>query len=262
MSPMESFETEVNGGVVRGSLRLPKASAPDAPSPAVMICRGLHVEGDDAAGLFDDLSDGLIAAGISVARFEHRAADLILEDFDTHSVADELDDAQAVHAWLSANPLLDRNHIGVIGYALGAIAACGLSKRTQAINRMCLISPTTADHLRNRLTRSNGSPAALDPARIPKSYLAGLEALDSTRDAAFHNRPTLIVHGAADRFIGQEVSLEYSQSLELAGRDVARVLVARADHAFTEPGHRAACVQCATRFFNAMVQEPILAGHS
>src|SRR5262245_25862329 len=135
MSLMESFEIEVKTGVVRGSLRFPGASSSDSPAPAVLICRGLHVEGDDAAGiLFDELTEHLSAADLAVARFEHRSTDLILEDFEAYSVADELDDVQAVQRWLANHVRLDRERIGVIGFGLGAISAAGDTRQGSGID--------------------------------------------------------------------------------------------------------------------------------
>src|SRR5262245_12449300 len=208
---IEEFAIEIAGAASRGSSQRPAKSDDERGSaaavgesggpavPAILICRGVHVQGEDDAGLCDDLTAALLKRGVAVARFEPRCADLILEDFDAHCAGHDLSDALAVHQWLAARPSIDRQHIGVLGFALGAIPAAALARQTKDIECLCLLAPTTAEHLVTKLVRGNGSPASLDPAKLPKAYLPSLADTDSARDAGTHDRPILIVHGAADR---------------------------------------------------------------
>jgi dienelactone hydrolase len=194
---------------------------------------------------------------LAVARFEHRCATLILEDFHAHSAAHDVADAAAVYRWLTQRPGIDPARIGVLGHCLGAIAATALARHAPRIERLCLLSATTASHLATRLAAGNGSAPKFDSHQVPSSYGPSLANIDSAAEAAFHDRPTLIVHGAADRFITPKASRELVGALESAGRAVEHVLIARGDHGFTTPATRRACVDRISRFFVAMmVRQP------
>jgi fermentation-respiration switch protein FrsA (DUF1100 family) len=79
-----------------------------------------------------------------------------------------------------------------------------------------------------------------------------LKSITPTEDLTTRECPVLIVHGAADAIVPCEVSLAYLNALEVAGRHVEHVLVARGDHLFTSPAVRAACLDQVLRFFSAL----------
>jgi dipeptidyl aminopeptidase/acylaminoacyl peptidase len=253
MPPLEEFTLDVEGVQVRGVLHLPADAAPTDRMPAVLICRGVHVNHDDAEGLFDALTTALTEVGWIVATFEHRCADLILEDFHAHSFLHDIQDVQAVLSWLTNHPRVLSDCCVMIGYSLGAIAAAALCDRSASLAGLVMISPTTADHLVHHLTRSNGSPARIDPQQLPAAYLPSLANVNSTGDLARCDRPVLIVHGAADRFIVPEVSLEFLHALESQQRTVDHVLIGRADHTYSGADARQACVEGVARFVGTLV---------
>jgi uncharacterized protein len=253
--PVEAFELKVESGAVRGSLQMPENIRAGASVPAVLMCRGVFVFAEDAGGLFDDLSKALSESGLAVVRFEHRCADLILEDFDAHRAVDDLEDAMAIIRWLMRREDIDKSRIGLIGYSLGAIAATAITQSMPSIARVCLLSATTASNLASRLANGNGAHSFLQPGQVPASYASSLAGIDSAQEIARHQRPTMVLHGAADRFISVDVSLEYVKALADAGRRVNHVLVARADHTFSSRETRAACLELVTDFFRAMVAE-------
>jgi dienelactone hydrolase len=256
MSRTEQFSIELKGGTLRGTLHRPKGAVGESV-PAVLICRGVHVHNDDAAGLFDDLTESLLNENLAVMRFEHRCADLILEDFHVHCIGHDLEDAVAAAQWLTRRNGIDRHRIGVIGYALGAFAACGLCTRISDLAQLCLISPATPADLLNRMTRGNGTPAVLDPTRLPSSYLPSLSKADPLGELVRCSRPVLIVHGAGDRFVMPEVSQAYVEALQKTGSPVDRVLIARGDHIFSGPATRQACLDQVSRYFHALVETPM-----
>jgi dienelactone hydrolase len=253
----EAFDIKLDNGTVRGTLHRPATSA--AKAPVVVICRGVFVFAEDAAGLFDDLTQSLNEAGLAVARFEHRCADLILEDFDAHRAVHDLEDAMAIVRWLMRRDDVDKAKIGVIGYSLGAIAATAVLQSLPSIARLCLLGAITAKNLASRLGNGNGNGSLIKPGQVPAAYAASLAGIDSAQEAARDVRPTMVLHGAADRFVAPEVALEYVRALEDAGRPLEHILVARADHTFSSKDGRAACLDLACSFFAAMINEPAAA---
>jgi dienelactone hydrolase len=252
MSATESFKLEVGSSEVTGTLMLPRGASARSPSGSVIICQGIAAAGDNAAAFLDELAAAVVDSGLAAVRFEHRCADLILEDFDAHTAAHDLDDALAVYRWLVEREDIDEARIGVLGYSYGAIAATAIARRLEAINRLCLIAPATARHVRATSNGANEQVTDDHAHRMPAAYAPSLAETDSGADAAFHNRPTLIVHGAADRFIGPEVAFEYRRALEFADRPVEHILIARAVHDFAQPGVRQACLRRVGAFFAAM----------
>lgn len=263
MSATETFKLEVgaSGGAVMGTLATPEPAQAGFLVGAVIVCQGISRASESAAEFLDELPATLNAVGLAAARFEHRCADLILEDFDAHTAEHDLDDALAVYRWLTERPDIDATRIGVIGYSLGALAATALARRLEPVNRLCLVAPATARHVRSAFNGSNEEPVGDHGHRLPAAYLPSLEDVDSAQETIFHNRSTLIVHGAADRFIPPTVSFEYQRALEMAGRPVEHVLIARADHSFSQPAARRASLQRIAHFLAGMeVVAPAAAG--
>ena len=252
MTAAQTFEIELGSGAIAGTWHTPDGMSADAPTGAIILCQGVHVAGEEAGEFLEAITQSLVNVGLCVARFEHRCSELILEDFDAHSALHDLEDALAIHRWIEQRPDIDSVRIGVLGYSMGAIAATGLSRRLESINRVCLVAPVTAQYLRERFGESAGGTPNENSPRLPASYLPSLDEIDSSREIAFHDRPTLVIHGAADRYISPTVSLEYVHALELNGRPVEHVLVARADHTFRLPSARAACLDLISRFLSRM----------
>ena len=166
---------------------------------------------------------------------------------------ESVDDAAAIFHGLSVRDELDLNRIGVLGHSVGGITASCLARRTDQIHRICLLAPITAHEVAARLNGDgNGNDEAatqLGNSPVPPGYFAGLDALRPTEDLTATDRPTLILHGAADRIAQPELSLAYRDAVAAAGHQVEHVLVGRGDHVFASPAARTACMEKVTRFF-------------
>src|SRR5262245_192524 len=113
-APPEAFQIELRGGTVRGVLHRP-ADSVGAPTAAVLICRGVRNLDEDGHTLLDELASALSQRGLAVARFEHRCADLILDDFDAHTAEHDIEDVSAAYDWLASWTDIDPDRIGLIG---------------------------------------------------------------------------------------------------------------------------------------------------
>lgn len=256
MALQEAFEIQLNGGAIRGTLHSPADVDSAMPMGAVLICRGVQSAREDASTLIDEMIEALCNAGLASAVFEHRCAQLILEDFDAHGAGHDIEDASAVLDWLMARPGIDPAHLGVVGFSLGAIAATALAGRYATLARLCLLSAATTSSIGKSPSKNNGASGPTWAERLPAAYLPSLSAIDALREVALHDRPNLIVHGAADRVVPPAASLEYLAALEAAGRQVEHVLIARGSHALALPEPRSACLEQVVRFFAAMLVEP------
>jgi dienelactone hydrolase len=242
-----TFNGAIAGTSLRGTLDRPSDHA-QGRRAAVVLHRGI-VTSDADNDFLEALGVALADAGVLALRFEPRTAGLILDDFHAFSLTDDRDDLLNAMQTMAARDDVDAGRIGLIGWSLGAISACAAVASHPSLERLSLINPATPSFVVTRLQRSNGSPAPLQPEQVPRAFAQQLEGADSARDAAMRAQPTLIVHAAADRMIPPAISLEYLNALEKANRPVERVLIARADHAFSVPAVRQGCIDRVVRFF-------------
>lgn len=239
-----TFQIPVGSGTVRGMLR---GVEEDRRRPAVLLASGLPGAPDAASGLLEALGAALEQAGIASARYEPRGDDR----------ADGLvDDASAVLRWMLLRESVDPLRAGLFGFGTGAIVAACLAARTDQVNRLCLLAPTTSEEVLARLARPNGLSPLVDRERIGTTLIATLDQLEPARDVARRDRATLVVHGAADRVIPPDSARPYLDAIELAGRVVDHELIALADHELTAPEARAVGFARIVGFFAGMTPLP------
>ncbi len=249
-----SIATPPGGQAMRGTLHMPGGNN-GVRRPAVVLHRGLPSADEAGGDLIEAVAVACADAGFMALQFEPRVADLLLNDFNAYTIADEADDVVAAVNTIAGRADVDPARLGLLGFGLGAIAAAIAGRRLDSIKRLSLIAPATGGYVVSRLLKGNGAPAPLQPQQLPQAWAATLVESDAPGDVAAADRPTLIVHGAADRFIAPAASLAYLTALEAARRFVERMLIARADHAFSSPVGRRAAVERLVRFLT----EPALA---
>ncbi len=263
MREVKQFTLDVGGHKVRGTLSQPDISSEDDRCAAVLICDGLVTPNPFTDELLENLTDALHRVGIATLTFGP------CNEESNGQVArrlavEAIDAASAVFRWLALHEKIDLNRIGVLGFSLGGIVAACLAKRTDQIASLCLLAPTTPDDVVAHIfSDSDGESAPLlGVEQANEHYFADLKNLKPTQDAAFYDRPTLILHGAADRSVPAGISYEYSRAIELADHDVQHTLIALADHFFTKQPGRGMCLNHITRFFESMEQTSPLASTS
>lgn len=243
------FDIAIGTGHVPGMLRTPGDADDAPPAPAVLICGGLPGGAHDHSAFVEALSERLLARDIAVVRLEARVDD----DASRSDAASVVDDAAAVFRWLLAHDAVDPHAVGVLGVGLGAIVAAGLAARTNQVRRLCLVAPATNDDAVARLAKTNGVAPLLAPDTAEAgngAWVASLASLVPTRDVAVHDRPTLVVHGAADRVV--ESVRPWVDAVDGAGHHVAHERIARADHLFTAPDLRDVCLDRIVSFLDPL----------
>lgn len=251
MPRQESFDVQLDGTAVRCRLDLPALDPKGDPKrlPTVMLCRGLPAQTARAAELPGQITEALVDAGMAVATISSGSdaapgARLAVES---------IDDAAAVFHGLVVRDEVDINRVSVLGHSVGCIVAACLARRTDQIARLCLLSPITPAELGAKVAGDPEGETALQlgATEVPPGYFEGLDALTPFQDLATYDRPTLIVHGAADRLVSLASSLDYTRAVEAAGHNVDFIQVAMADHFYSSMAARAACLDQLARFFSA-----------
>ena len=243
----EEFTVELEPTSVRGRLDLPDTRGGQGPLASVMLCPGLPTVGAETRELYAQLIDALVAAGLAVATITEGSTSSPGAKLAVESV----DDAAAVFHGLSVRDELDLNRISVLAHSVGGITASCLARRTDQIHRICLLAPITAHEIASRLNGETDDELAtrLGGDHVPAGYFDGIDGLRPTEDLAATDRPTLIMHGAADRIAQPELSLAYRDAVASAGHQVEHVLVGHGDHLFANSAARGACMEKVTRFF-------------
>jgi alpha-beta hydrolase superfamily lysophospholipase len=260
MATQEEFSVELEGTAVRGRLDLPEPQPEQRPFPIVLICHGLPAVGPEAARLHAQITDTLVEARIAVAAI----IDGSIGAPGTRLAVESVDDAAAIFHGLAVREDLDLEHIGVLGHSLGAVVVACLARRTDQIDRVCLLAPVSADHVATRLAAESAADlvARLGGGTVPPGFFDGLEALTPAEDLAAYDRPTLIMHGAADRAVPPTCSAHYRDAILAAGHEVHHVLVAMGDRDLANETARDACLDRISRFFAAAPQTQSAASRS
>ena len=122
MSATETFDLELNGTAVRGSLHVPpkpRNEADHVKPGVVIVCLGPSPASEEVRALGDDLTQALTGQGLAVATFDGDRSDAWLIDSADRASA-------ALHA-LAARDDLDLRRFGVLGHSLGGIPAASLA---------------------------------------------------------------------------------------------------------------------------------------
>lgn len=247
MHEPEEFEISVGEERVRGTLRRPETAGENGPAPIVLICADPPGSIGGPSTLLDEMMSALVDGGLAIAHFRGREGGK-----PAPTAADPVDDASAVFRHLLLDDDLDGGRIGLLGWRLGAIFAACLAGRTDQINRICLWSPITSGDLLSRIAKAGVAAALLDADAAGEPFIASLAKVSPAEDLAVHDRPTLLLHGAADRVIPPSCARPFLKAAESAGRRFEQEMIALADHDLTSADIRAACLGRMRRFFIKM----------
>jgi len=247
----QEFSVELDGSPIVGRLSSPEAAPAKRPPPVVMLCSPVPTLNDYAEALRRDVTDALLGAGFAVAVLLEGSAGRR----GSRLAVESLDDAAAVLHGLVIREDLDVDRLGVLGHSIGGIVAACLSSRSDRIAGVCLLSPPGTDQV---IARANGSEltAHIGSTDVPPGFFDGVDTLSPPADLARYDRPTLVLHGAADRIVEPDRSLAYRDAVREAGHQIDYALVARGDHFYTNAAARSACMDMITRFFGGLAARP------
>jgi dipeptidyl aminopeptidase/acylaminoacyl peptidase len=256
--PTQPFEITVDDSSVHGQLAFPDEV--EGAAPCVLVCGGFPVEAGD--GDFPDQAvEALTGVGLAVATFEPRFSTLDERGLDKRRADQTVADATAAFEWLLERPDVDATRVGVLGYSTAAVIAACLAGDHERVASLCLVAPATEDAIVKWMSGDNGSEEE-EPEDLPAALEESVQSLFPIDEAATFDRPTLIVHAAADESVSAEASLRYVERIEAASHQAEYVLVARADHGFNSVESRVACLELLMRFFSGMPAIAVPAGQA
>lgn len=233
MTNPRTFEIELVDRTIIGTMHMPELQVEEPDMPAALICHSPKLSEEESL-LVDALVESLVGSGIAVVVYlTQRNNDSLIP-----TEHDAVDDASAAFRWLALHENIDLHRLFLIGYAQGAVPASCLARRTDQLAGLCLLTPTPVFNT----TKSNGNGAK-------QTLTTEKDPLTPIKDAAYFDRPTLIIFAGSDKVIPFAESCIYLNALEAIDHMVEHLIIARADHAFCDETARRLCLDKITRFF-------------
>jgi len=222
----------------------PKGSSKQTAHRIIMCCAPLADE--QATQLLTTfLRDRLVSGGFAVALIELAEGEAL--DHVSHAAVNACrGDEQQAH---------DERPVSLIGIGAGTIALAASARRLENVGSIVLVSPLAPAALNRALKR-----LAKDDDASPPTWSRNATTIDAMRNApacrdmAFHDRPTLLITGAGDRLTGPAHAAHYQDTIDRAGHHAESLLIATADHVFSEVDCRDTMADHVHRFIKDRVK--------
>ena len=171
------FVNKKDGTKLAGTVTYPKGQG---PFPAAILVSGATPHNRDEEGMgghrfFHVLADDLTKRGIAVLRYDDRGVAQSTGDYESASIFDFADDAEAGLDFLATLPLIDKGNIGYIGHSEGgSVAQIIASRRSEPAFIVLMAGPVipSADVLKYQYNLAKqGNPATKAVAEIAEKAL-------------------------------------------------------------------------------------------
>src|SRR5690606_12829449 len=199
-----SFEGPL--GTLRGLLHRPDGVE---PAPAVMLLRGFtgqHIENDR---LFVQVARALADAGFAALRFDFYGSGDSDGDLEAFTIDSELADSCAGFDWLSAQPGIDPDRIGVVGLSLGGAIAALLAGQEPRVKTTVLWNAVAS----TREMSENLSAGPHSGLVIGEALLESMRAADPAAAIRRAAGPVLIIAATGDTVVLPLAAEAYAASL-------------------------------------------------
>jgi dipeptidyl aminopeptidase/acylaminoacyl peptidase len=141
--------------------------------------------------------------------------------------------------WLKAQIFADRTRLGLIGFSLGGLLASCVCGRTNAYSAAVLIAPTTPENLcRHAAEASAEQPVIYGPHTLHPQLFEDIMTLNPLADITKNPRPTLVVHGTADKAVTPGVVEQFINAMQEGGLPAEVQMIDQAGHSFAHPTWR------------------------
>ncbi len=227
-----------DGSPLRGTLCIPEGPG---PFPAVLCIHGLTL----TQALFESPAMALAHAGVASLRLDLRGHGASGGALKEQGFEDELDDLRRGLAALAAQPGVDPQRLGLLGFSLGGALGALVSAESGTVKSLALWSPLLKTGPWNQDRQGQYGPpqggyqAIWDGILVSERLFSEALAHEPYAAALAFPRPFFVCHGGKDRNHPQARSVELAQARQAAGRSVASYFPALSGHRYHEPSERA-----------------------
>lgn len=136
-----------DGGMLAGTLTLPRGAGADRPAPVVVTISGSGLQNRDSElvgiggyAIFREVADTLGRRGIGVLRLDDRGAGASSPAPAEMTSETTAGDIRTVLAWLRARPEVDGARLGLLGHSEGAIIAPMVATEDSSVRAVALLA--------------------------------------------------------------------------------------------------------------------------
>lgn len=223
-----------------GVMHLPYRMSEKKPVPAVIFCHGFTGTKVEAHRIFVKMARLLERHRIASLRFDFRGCGDSSGYFSDMTVMGEVTDTQNAVNFMSLQPGIDRNRIGIVGLSLGAIPASYVAGRNPRISGLALWAPA-ADLMEEKEQLSTQKEIKLIKRLkavdyygllLGKAFVDEIPKINPLAAIKKYNGPAIILHGTNDESVPLSHSQRYYDVLKKKGLHVERYLVEGSNHVF------------------------------
>lgn len=223
-TPTRQFvELKRAGLTLRGVLEKPG----DGPCPLVLMLHGFGGCMDENGGMFQDVSDCLVRAGMATLRFDFNGHGQSEGDFTAMTPYNEIEDAAAFLRY--ARSLDFVTEISVLGHSQGGVIAGMLAGYYHdVISRLVMLAPAAA--LKTDAQKGRCFRATYDPQRIPESVC--VDGVHEVGGLYFRMAQILPIYEVTSQFTGPMLIAFGGRDLVVARQDAQRYMDGAANGTF------------------------------
>jgi dienelactone hydrolase len=132
----QPVEIQANGYTIPGTFTMPRAGGAHAHYPTVLLLHGTASQKDEVGNMYLRLAQKLGALGYASLRIDFAGSGDSTLPQTAFSYTEEVSDAETALTWLSRNPNVDANALGLVGFSQGgrvAATVAGTDSRVKAV---------------------------------------------------------------------------------------------------------------------------------
>jgi len=212
------------------------------------MCHGFTGHKGEDHRLFVTAAREFARSRLVVLRFDFRGSGDSDGAFSEMTVSGEIEDATAALDFLTAQPEVDADRIGVLGLSLGGCVAACLAGRDERVKALVLWAAVARpDRLYERLALQSGGEDVLDYGGwgVGRRFVQELPRIRPLEEVGRYRGPSFVVHGASDESVPVSDAGDYR--LALGGRCETH-LMKDADHVFSTLKYTGEAVRLSRQF--------------
>lgn len=223
--------------------------------PAILVCHGFAGQKTGRFRLYVDLAEELAKSGIAVLRIDFRGCGDSEGNFFNMTLGCQVSDALKALEFLSEQPDIDANRIGIFGRSLGGMVAILAAAKFKKIKSLGLWAPLfSADAFEKQweLERASGNekPMVMNGQAVNDQFLKELFSTRLDKELQIiKDIPLLHVNAEKDVVVLPEQMQKYKQYRSDAVAETKFIFFPNSDHEFSNSEERFSALQKTVSWF-------------
>lgn len=223
-----------------GVLHLPYKMSLKHRVPAVVFCHGFTGTKVEVHRIFVIMARRLARYGIASIRFDFRGCGDSSGDFLYTTIKGEIRDARHAIDFICAQPGIDKDRVGILGFSLGGAIAAYVAGKDPRVKTLALWAPAADLLEEEEQIRSENEIKEVRKYKavdyygtlIGRSFIKEIPKIKPVNVVKKFKGPAIIVHGTEDHSVPLNHSLNFYNALKTKKQKVERYLIDGADHIF------------------------------